>query len=185
MLEFTIPLARLNRATPFYPYARHYVTSPRRDRSNCDIGFFRSQLFFLSFFQLIAASRLLAPRARGFLSVIFPPPGNYVGAADQTREEVDVARKKKSLCIFKSRLWNERGKAVVKREERVREGDGEMKKGAFSEPSYPYDDEARWRTARARAPRQWVVFAHPKIGRRKKNGNCLRVRQKLLREKKQ
>ena len=25
---------------------------------------------------------------------------------------------------------------------------------------------------RARAPRQWTVFAHPKIGRRRKTGGC-------------
>jgi len=56
--------------------------------------------FFLSFFQLITASRLLAPGERGFLSVIFPPPGNYVGAADQTREETDAALKKSRFAYL-------------------------------------------------------------------------------------
>lgn len=58
------------------------------------------------------------------------------------------------------------------------------RKRVRSEPSNPYDDEARWRTARARAPRQWAVFAHPKIGRRRKSGDCLGMRQKLFEKKK-
>jgi len=53
-----------------------------------------------------------------------------------------------------------------------------------SDPGYPCDGEARWRTARARAPRQWAVFAHPKIGRRRKSGHRLGMRQKLLLRKK-
>lgn len=102
MSEFTVPAS-----TPHMVKSCHPFLSAMRDITQLPpnvVGlivisaFFRSA-FFLSFFQLITVSRSLAPRARGFLSVIFPPPGNYVGAADQTREEADAALKKVALHI--------------------------------------------------------------------------------------
>lgn len=88
---------------PFLPAMRDITQCVPSAAGLIVISVFSLSFFSYLFFQLITASRLLAPRARDFLSVIFPPPGNYVGAADQTREEADAALKKKSLCIFKSR----------------------------------------------------------------------------------
>lgn len=96
MSEFTVPASTPHAVKSCHPFlsTMRYITqlSPSAAGLIVISAFFGLAFFLIFFFQLITASRLLAPRARGFLSVIFPPPGNYVGAADQTREEAEARR---------------------------------------------------------------------------------------------
>jgi len=98
-----------------------YLPPPRRYAAGLIvISVFSLSAFFLSFFLSPSPRRA---RAHGFLSVIFPPPGNYVGAADQTREEADAARRKSRFAYL-----NPRERAS----ERAGKGGGRTrKKGAF------------------------------------------------------
>lgn len=134
MSKFTVPAS-----TPYAVKSCHPFLSAMRDITQCVpsaaglivISVFFAQLFSYLFFQLITASRSLGPRACDFLSVIFPPPGNYVGAADQTREEADAALKKSRFAYLNPvrRINGERGERRTIKSER----DGKMgrKKGAF------------------------------------------------------
>ena len=96
MSEFTVPASTphaVKSCHPFLSAVRNITQLPQCGRSNCDIGFF---LIFFSTHHRVP----LACSWRGFLSVIFPPPGNYVGAADQTREEADAALKKSRFAYL-------------------------------------------------------------------------------------
>lgn len=187
MSEFTVSAGTPHVVKSCHPFlsAMRDITQPFPSAAGLIvISAFFARLFSYLFFQLITASCSLASRARGFLSVIFPPPGNYVGAADQTREEADAALKKSRFAYLNPvrRINGERRR--TKRKERARRED-RAKKGCVL--SYPCEDGTRQRTARARAPRQWAVFAHPKIGRRRKNAATIAAWDKnyLGREKKQ
>jgi len=171
MSKFTVsaPLTRLNPTTPFY--AGHYAAFPSA------AGLIVISAFFLSFFQLITASRLLTPRARSFLSVIFLPPGNYVGAADQTREEADAALKKSRFAYLNPVRKINGAKQRTKRKERARREDI-SKKGCVLNQATPATME-RDREQRGRVRHDNGPCLHTrKLADAEKSGDYRGMRQK-------
>lgn len=164
-------------------YAGHYAASSLNAAGLIVISAFFARLFSYLFFQLITASRLLAPRARGFLSVIFPPPGNYVGAADQTREEADAALKKSRFAYLNPvcRINGERRR--TKRKERARREDRAKKGCVPSQATLATKERDRERRGRVRHDNGPCLHTR-KLADAEKAADYHGMRQKLLGKRK-
>jgi len=120
---------------------------------------------------------MLTPRARSFLSVIFLPPGNYVGAADQTREEADAALKKSRFAYLNPVRKINGAKQRTKRKERARREDI-SKKGCVLNQATPVTIE-RDRERRGRVRHDNGPCLHTrKLADAEKSGDYRGMRQK-------